>query len=158
MHIIRLRGPWQLEPVHRWVRRADGGYDRVRTDLPAAAKATMPADWSGSFGGDFLGCVKYSRHFNLPTGLAAGDKVFLVVEPPRSWAEVCLGGETLGRMISRDAAARYDVTDRLEAHNRLEILVDHPAVPDGRDTITGSTDLPPGGLVGEVRLEIEEHR
>ena len=54
MHTIRLRGPWQLEPVHRWVRRADGGYDAICDNLPAATKATMPADWSESFGADFL--------------------------------------------------------------------------------------------------------
>jgi hypothetical protein len=46
--------------------------------------------------------------------------------------------------------------DHLEDHNRLEIVVDHPALDAaGAANDDGGTRLP-GGLVGEVRLEIEE--
>jgi hypothetical protein len=148
MHIIRLRGPWQLEPVERWVRRADGGYDQVCDDLPAATKATMPADWSESFGPEFFGRVRYSRHFNLPTGLEPNDKVFLVVEPPRSRAQVRLNGQALGELRFGGPAARFDVARLLAVKNSLEIEVEHPEPDDGSRGATG-------GLVGEVRLEIE---
>src|SRR3990172_10837531 len=96
MHTIRLRGPWQLEAVQRFVRRADGEFDRGTGALPAQTKATMPADWCESMGPDFLGVVRYRRTFQKPTGLDSGEQVWLLVEPPRSCGRVCLNAETLG--------------------------------------------------------------
>ena len=54
MHTIRLRGPWQVEAVARYVPQPDGSYRPVHDGLPPTARATMPADWSGSLGADFL--------------------------------------------------------------------------------------------------------
>jgi hypothetical protein len=156
MHTMRLRGPWQLEPIERFVRRHDGGYNRLTEDLPAAARVTMPADWGQSFGADFLGRVRYRRIFQKPTGLDSGERVFLVIEPPRSLGIVELNEQRLGEIRYGSPPARYDITNRLEDHNRLEILVSHPALDDARMADDdGSTQLA-GGLVGEVRLEIEE--
>ncbi|MEX2317647.1 MAG: hypothetical protein WD669_10885 [Pirellulales bacterium] len=150
MHTIRLRGPWQLEPVARFVPRPDGTYLPVKDDLPAAARATMPADWSASFGADFLGRVRYHRVFQKPTGLEAGERVWLVVEPPTSRGTVSLGGMELGEVAHDGPPGRFEITKQLEDHNRLEVIVEHP-------TPGGACDCSrPGGLVGEVRLEIEE--
>ena len=80
MHTIRLRGPWQLEPVAQFVPQADGTYCPVTEGLPPASRVNMPADWSSAYGPEFLGRVKYHRSFNTPTGLESGHKVFLVVE------------------------------------------------------------------------------
>jgi len=158
MHMIRLRGPWQLEPVFSYVPRADGSYERHVDGLPAGAKMTMPADWSAAFGEDFLGRVRYVRTFNSPPGLQPDERVWLVVEPQRSEARVMMVDETLGIVSADGPPRRFDVTHRLGSHNRLEILVDHPALVEGGLTVAGSDFLPPGGLVGEVRLEIEEGR
>jgi hypothetical protein len=158
MHTIRLRGPWQLEPVFRYVLRADGGLERHDDQLPAAAKLQMPADWSAAFGGDYLGRVRYVRPFNAPPGLQPDERVWLVVEPQRSAARVMLSEETLGMVSDSGAAQRFDITHLLSPHNRLEIFVDHPAVVDGWSAATDAAAMPPGGLVGEVRLEIEEVR
>lgn len=158
MHTIRLRGPWQLEPVYRYVPRADGGYDRRPENLPAAARMHMPADWSAAFGGDFLGRVRYVRTFNAPPGLQFDERVWLVVEPQRSEARVDMWNETLGVISANDPSQRFDITHRLSPHNRLEIFVDHPALLEGRSTLGDGASLLPGGLVGEVRLEIEEGR
>jgi hypothetical protein len=151
MHTIRLRGPWELEPVQRFVLRPDGCYKLLEDGLPAAGRMKMPADWSGLLGADFLGRVRYRRTFQKPTGLESGERVWLVVEGPRSRAVVELNRKRLG-----DAGERFDVTGLLENYNRLEILVEHPAVDASGapvdDNATGET----GGLVGEVRLEIEE--
>jgi hypothetical protein len=156
MHTIRLRGPWQLEAVARFVARADGGYDVVGDDLPAPARATMPADWSEAFGPGFLGRVRYMRTFQKPTGLETGERVWLVVEPPRSQATVHLADRSLGTVKADGPAARFDITPLLADRNRLEIVIEHPAVEvDGRP-VQNSGDDAPGGLVGEVRLEIEE--
>jgi hypothetical protein len=156
MHIIRLRGPWQLEPVARFVSQPDGTYRPLKDDLPPSARQTMPADWSEVFGPDFLGRVRYLRVFQKPTGLDSGERVFLVVERPNSHGEIRLSGKRLGDVSREGAAGRFDITELLGDHNRLEIIVDHPAL-DARGSANddGGTRLP-GGLVGEVRLEIED--
>jgi hypothetical protein len=155
MHIIRLRGPWQLEPIWRYVLHADGCYRPERKNLPAAARMTMPADWSAVYGADFLGRVQYRRVFHRPTGLDGGARVYLVVECPRSSAMVELNRQRLVHVSSGVAVMRFDITKMMVEDNSLEIIVDHPALDaDGKpvdEAVHG-----PGGLVGEVRLEIEE--
>lgn len=166
MHTIRLRGPWQVEPVCRFVRKVDGALDESTDDLPPAARVTMPADWAATCGEDFWGRVGYLRTFQKPTGLESGERVFLVVEPPRSRGCVLLSrtsavnawsdGILLGEVECGDAPGRFEITELLDEHNRLEIVVDHPALDAAsRANDDGGTCLP-GGLVGEVRLEIEE--
>jgi hypothetical protein len=152
MHTIRLRGPWSLEPVERYVLRPGGGYERSRVELPSAAKMTMPADWGAVLGTGFLGQVRYRRSFQKPTGLESGERVWLVVETARSRGVVSLCRKRLG-----EAAGRFDITELLEDHNQLEILVEHPAV-DASGVANDDNDTNSiGGLVGEVRLEIEEY-
>jgi hypothetical protein len=156
MHTIRLRGPWQLEPIEQYVRRPDGRYERSTGGLPLSARATMPVDWSESLGPDFLGRVRYRRTFQKPTGLDRGERVWLVIEPPRSHAEVELNRKRLGEVCWGGPPARYDITDQLEDHNRLAIIVTHPALDESGSADDDSQSNLPGGLIGEVRLEIEE--
>lgn len=156
MHTIRLRGPWQLEPVYRYVPRGDGRYAVQSDDLPPTARMTMPADWSDAFGPEFCGRVRYVRVFHAPPGLVPEERVWLVVEPQRSLARVVMAEETLGTVRVDGPAGRWDVTHRLSETNRLEIFVDHPALDDGRLSSDKPTPSQSGGLVGEVRLEIDE--
>ncbi len=144
MHVIRLRGPWQVEPLARYVPQSDRSRTALSDDLPAAARATMPADWSATLGAAFLGRVRYSRSFHQPTGLDFEERVFLVVEPPRSRGVVELNRKRLGEVSWGGAPLRVDVTDLLGGDERLEIVVEHD--------VAGSV----GGLVGEVWLEIED--
>jgi hypothetical protein len=61
----------------------------------------------------------------------------------RSRAAVSLNGVLLGE-VEADDPGNFEVTDKLEFRNVLEVIVDHPA------------DAPmAGGLVGIVQLEIE---
>ena len=54
-----------------------------------------------------------------------------------------------------DQPGRYDITYRMLEHNHLEILVELlPLVAADLANDDGSARLP-GGLVGEVRLDIE---
>lgn len=155
MHTIRLRGPWSVEPIKRFVLQPDGSYRPTEDHLPPGARATMPADWSALFGADFLGRVRYRRTFQKPTGLDSGERVFLVVEGPRSRGWVALHCQPLGNVVE-GALLRVDITERLEDHNMLEIEVDDPALEGSGNRLGTSTRSGPGGLVGEVRLEIEE--
>jgi hypothetical protein len=158
MHTIRLRGPWQLEPIARFVAEPDGGCEIEMDNLPPPARATMPADWSEPFGPEFLGRVRYTRTFQKPTGLERGDIVWLVVEPPRSLGIVQLAGCKLGSVRWGEAGGRFDITPLLADRNTLEIIVDHPAL-DESGRMSGDSSLQSaGGLVGEVRLEIEAER
>jgi hypothetical protein len=156
MHFIRLRGPWQLEPVARFVLQSDGGYVAVTDDLPLAATMTMPADWSAAFGGEFLGRVRYHRNFNTPTGLDEGQRVFLVVDSPRSRGVVALQDKRLGEVAWGGPPGRFEITGLLKIHNRLEIVLDHPPLDAANSAIDDGSTRPPGGMVGEVWLEIEE--
>ena len=98
------------------------------------------------------------RTFHAPPGLQFDERVWLVVEPQRTIARVVLVEETLGVVDASGPAQRFDITHRLSPDNRLEIFVDHPAIQDDDGTKADLATLPPGGLVGEVRLEIEEVR
>jgi hypothetical protein len=104
----------------------------------------MPADWSAMLGADFLGRVRYTRLFHKPTGLELAERVFLVVEAPRSRGVVELNRKRVGEVEWDRGPLRVDVTELLGGDERLEIVVEHDE--------PGST----GGLVGEVRLEIED--
>lgn len=157
MHPIRLRGPWNVEPLARFRRGTDGSLTESTDDLPPAARQTMPADWSASLGEDFLGRVRYHRVFQTPTGLENGERVFLVVEPPRSRGEVRLFEQQLGVVEPTGPPGRFDITDQLDYdHNRLEIIVEHPPFDHNDQHSPMPHEHLPGGLIGEVRLEIEE--
>jgi len=155
MHTIRLRGPWQLEPLQRYVKRSRGGYDGPTSGLPPRDRWPMPSDWCEALGHDFLGVVRYSRKFNRAT-IVADDRVWLVVEPPRSCGLVRLNGKFLGYVRFGGDAGRFDITGLLEEHNRVDIDVEHPELDEAGNAADDGSEFVPGGLVGEVRLEIEE--
>lgn len=156
LHTIRLRGPWQLEPVERYALRGDGRCECSTRELPARVRATMPGDWSCAWGSEFLGRVRYRRTFHQPSGLEPHEKVFLVVEPARSQAVVSLDGRLLGELAFGDAPGRYEITPLLGETMRLEIVVSHPLLDERGMPTDDSAVRKTGGLVGEVRLEIEE--
>ena len=157
-HIIRLRGPWQLEPLQRFVKRSYGGYDGPTGGLPPNGRWKMPADWCETMGPDFLGVVRYRRTFHRPTNVDPRQRVWLVVEPPRSCGMVRLNGEFLGYARFGAPAGRFDVAHLLTTTNSLEIEVEHPELDENGMPLDDGSVHVPGGLVGEVRLEIESDR
>jgi hypothetical protein len=156
MHTIRLRGPWQLEPLERYVKRDRGGYQSDTIGLPANDRWKMPADWCETMGPDFLGVVRYRRTFHRPSKLTSTAKVWLVVEPPRSYGLVRLGGRPLGEVEFGGPPSRFDITAHLGDRNFLEIDVAHPVLDDDWLPTDDGSVSQTGGLIGEVRLEIEE--
>jgi hypothetical protein len=157
MHNIRLRGPWEYLPLAHTLLLSDGSASQQTDDLPEGGRMRIPADWNAALGA-FRGRVRFTRFFNLPTGLEKGDTVWLVVEPPDAWGEVRLNDGALGSVAAGEPAARYDVTDRLLERNELIIEVECPQVTPESAPLTRPDDRAEedaGGLVGEVRLEID---
>ena len=155
MHTIRLRGPWQLEALQRYVAHSLGGFVSQAADVSSQVRSQMPADWCETMGQDFLGVVRYRRKFNRPTNLSA-ERVWLVVEPPRSCGLVRVNGQVLGYVRFGAPPGRFDITPLLNDHNSVEIDVEHPELDDAGHAPDDGTVYVTGGLVGEVRLEIEE--
>jgi beta-galactosidase/beta-glucuronidase len=130
MHTIRLRGPWQIEPL-------------TGLGPTTPVETTVPGDWSAALSADFRGSARYSRRFGLPTNLSPAERVSLVVEQVHWQATITLNGQLLGTQTAADGVRKYDVTQLLQLRNGLQIVVEVPADQTG-----------PGSL-GEVRLEIE---
>lgn len=153
-HVIRLRGPWLLEPLHRDVHSSDGQHQRQTADLPPSCKVQVPGDWREPLGADFLGCARYTRHFNCPTNLGPDQRVWLALDGVDYQAAVALNGHPLGLVEGYEAAARIDITGILESHNVLAVEVSLPPAVFHDPKLRGGRAGLAGGLTGEVRLEI----
>jgi beta-galactosidase/beta-glucuronidase len=101
------------------------------------------------------GRVAYHRRFGRPTGLGTADRVELVINRVDALGSVQLNGELLGEIPAGGRAWRCDVTTRLTRRNELLVEVEVPRVSDDTPPVSrpGREGLP-GGLIGEVRLEI----
>jgi Glycosyl hydrolases family 2, sugar binding domain len=139
-HRIRLRGPWDYEPLARRVSGPDGLVELVTYDLPPAARITMPARWSAAGLVHFAGRVRFTRHFGVPRRLDQDERVWLTFGGVTGFADVSLNGERVGSQTEGDGPFEFDITSLLQEINRLVVDVDS-AMPDG-------------GLWGEVALEI----
>ena len=152
-HIIRLRGPWEFEPLARFV----GGGGQIREEtfgLPPAGRVRAPCDWGGLLGQDFAGRVRYARPFNCPTNLAPEERVWLAIDGVDARADVALNGQPIGEAHGYQATACFDITAALEPHNLLTIEVCMPSESLKDETCRPGRTGMGGGLIGEVRLEI----
>lgn len=144
-HTIRLRGPWRY---------------CVQQGTPSVPAGTsgeiqMPADWSETLGIEFRGIVRYTRNFGCPSGLTDLVHVLLVVSAVHETATIRLHGQVLGQATRDTGPVAFDISECLEPRNQLDIDV---AVPIDLDSGTEQNRTQhheqPGGLIGEVRLEI----
>lgn len=157
LHVIRLRGPWEYEPLARSVRREEGTVGETAIDLPPPGRIQMPADWGGTLGAEFRGRVRYRRRFGRPTGLTPHERVWLVLEGVDAMGDVFFGGMRLGQVHAASGAARFDITALVQERNELVVEVELPLMDAAQEAAVrpGRQNLP-GGLFGEVRLEIDE--
>ena len=159
MHTIRLRGPWEYQPLAHTSRLPDGSVvDQAEIPPPPPGRVTMPCDWGATLGHSFRGRVRYARHFHRPTGLTPGAVVRVTLTDVDGRAQVFLNGELLGMADGPTCPVQFEVTTRLQNRNRLEIEVDLPHESDGAPPLPrrpGREGLG-GGLIGEVLLEIDE--
>lgn len=154
-HTIRLRGPWHYNVAARSTMQADGTIAEQTTDLPPDGKIDIPSDWGPTLGKEFRGRVIYCRRFGQPTGLQANDAVDLVLDRVDCFGRAWLNKTLIGDIPPGGAAARFDIRPLLLPRNELIVEVCFPVVPAGQPPLDrpGREHLP-GGLVGEVRLEI----
>jgi len=170
-HSIRLRGPWEYQPLARYQLLPDGCLQKVTNDLPPGGTLDLPADWGPALGQDFQGIVRFSRRFHCPTGLDAHSRVWLVLEDVDASASIDLNDRFLGRAVFsrlpesakpdngqwQRCPARFEITGDLRPLNQLSITVSSLiAAPDDSRPYAGPGDeRKPGGLIGLVQLEIE---
>jgi hypothetical protein len=100
-HRIRLRGPWDCEPLGR---------------------VTMPCRW------DHAGRVRCRRRFGYPGRIDDYERVWLTVAGAGGSMQVWLNGERLGSPDHGGGPFEFDVTRLLRPHNELVIDVE---VPEG---------------------------
>lgn len=153
-HTIRLRGPWECEPLARFVKSTSGACREAVDDLPAGGKTQVPGDWAKVLGADFVGRARYRRRFNCPTNLDPCEHVWLVFDRFDHEAAVVLNGQPLGKFAGPDGPQHLDITPVLLAHNELTVDVSLPAEAFDDASARGDRAGQAGGLVGEVRLEI----
>jgi hypothetical protein len=164
-HSIRLRGPWEYQPLIRFVPLASGQMQATTDDLPPGGRIHLPADWGEALGRNFQGTVRFTRRFNRPTGLDRGSRVWLVIDDIDWQAAAALNDRLCGEVISSGASevsdaqrcpARFDITAELLPQNLLSIAVSSPMLSaDGFPLPRPGREGMPGGLFGVVRLDIE---
>src|SRR5262245_97069 len=66
-HRIRLRGPWECQPL--------------APDGPPPRRVTLPCRWADGGLGDFRGPVRFRRRFGYPGRLDAHERVWLTFVP-----------------------------------------------------------------------------
>ena len=139
-HRIRLLGPWEIEPVTRLVRQADGTVQVIDSPLPPARRMIMPCRWNEGGLGDFTGRVRFRRRFGYPGRIDPYERVWLTFEGIAGSCEISLNCQTLGHRGEVDWPIEFEITELLKGRNELVVLID---APDGC-----------GGLPDEVALEI----
>lgn len=104
----------------------------------------LRAAWDTEAGG-----AAWTRFFGRPTGIAAGDRVWLVIERPTPCVAL-LNGRRLPTVNAGNAAWRHDVTADLRQRNELRL--EFPG-PTAASIAAGRAPLPEA--LGAVALEIE---
>ena len=132
-HRIRLRGPWECEPLQRLPLQSE-------IPLPAPLRMTMPCRWHEGGLTDFAGRARFTRRFGYPGQIDASERVWLTFAGVEGTAEVWLNDRRLGRHEGAAGPFEHEVTALLATRNRLVVEVEEAM---GR-----------GGLWGEVALEI----
>src|SRR6266851_1296199 len=130
-HRIRLRGPWECEPLAR------AGGDS--TPLPAPLRMTMPCRWGEGGLSGFKGRVRFRRRFGYPGRIDAHERVWLTFTSVEGAAEVSLNGVLLGKHDANRSTFEHELTPLLRERNELIVDV------EGGDS---------GGLTGETALEV----
>jgi hypothetical protein len=127
-HRIRLRGPWQVEPLSGL---APGG------PLPAPLTLRMPGRLSDSALQHFRGRVRFRRAFGYPGRIDSFERVWLTFAGVEGRTVAELNGQKLGDL---SGAGEFEVTALLRSRNIVVVDVE--------------CTTPTSGLWDEVALEV----
>src|SRR5260370_5370654 len=115
-HRIRLRGPWECQPLARSVIVANGRKEITTTDLPAARKMIMPCRWEEGGLKDFAGRVRFRRHFGYPGRIDENERVWLIFTGVEGAPEVWLNGQFLRSREEPQQTFEFEITQLLQDH------------------------------------------
>src|SRR5947209_8112469 len=115
-HRIRLRGPWECEPLERRPPEASAV-------PPMLFRVTMPCRWAEAGLADFPGRVRFRRRFGYPGRIDAHERVWLTFAGVADRAEVWLNGVRLGDHQGPGAFV-FEVTSLLSERNELVVEVE----------------------------------
>jgi hypothetical protein len=110
-HCIRLRGPWECEPL---VAHADRP--------PPARRITVPLCLGDLGLLEPAGLFRLTRRFGYPGRIDSYEHVWLTLAALMGCAGVALNGQTLTGAGAGDM--EFEVTSLLAPHNRLEVIID----------------------------------
>lgn len=128
-HRIRLRGPWECEPL-----QALG--DLL---LPGPRRMNLPCRWAEAGLVDFAGLVRFRRRFGYPGRIDDCERVWLTFAAIEGSAAVWLNGIELDRPVPNAIGFEYCITSLLQPRNELVVEVNGPVT---------------GGIWGAVALEV----
>jgi alpha-L-rhamnosidase len=156
--ISELQGPWNVTFDSHW-------------GAPATAVFPVLSDWTKNEDEgirNYSGTAVYSKTFDLPKNVRAGEKLFLDLGDVHEIAEVTLNGKNLG--VLWFPPLRMEITDSVKKKdNRLEIKVVNTwynriladqSLPKEKRLTSTNIHLPAkatavsSGLLGPVRLMI----
>jgi hypothetical protein len=125
-HVIRLRGPWEVEPVAPPAGPSSKLIETQSVPAQPTTRMTMPGGWNEGPLGVFAGCVRCRRRFGYPGRIDDHERVWLTFAGVTGKAAASLNGRLLGRRDETGPALEYDVTDILKDRNELALEVDVP--------------------------------
>jgi hypothetical protein len=131
-HRIRLRGPWEYEPLARSATSAE--------PLPPKGRMTVPGHRGEGGLANFAGRVRFRRRFGWPARIEAHERVWLTFAGTEALADVRLNAQWLGRHEG-PGPFEFDVTGLLQIRNELTVEVE----------VAGGS-----GPWGEVALEVRD--
>jgi hypothetical protein len=129
-HRIRLRGPWECEPLPLHGQEA----------VPPPSRVIMPCRWIDAGLTDFHGSARFTRKFGYPGRVDETEHVWLTCDGVTGCREVSLNGQLLTQ--ESNSVFAFDITKILSPRNRLEVVI--------------QGDTHKAGLWGEVALEIRK--
>lgn len=104
-HRIRLRGPWECEPI----------------DGPPPRRVLMPGRWLDAGLEGFHGIARFTRKFGYPGKIDDTEHVWLTCDGCTGCREVRVNGQLMNPQPGEVFA--FEVTSILSARNRLEVLI-----------------------------------
>src|SRR5262249_4342969 len=113
-HRIRLRSPWQVEPLAENVHDGYGGTEVRKRNLPPVRAFHSPGLWKACGLPEFAGIVRYRRHFGLPRKLDENETVWITCAGVADCCIVWLNGERLAYFTNPRVPFEVEVTGKLK--------------------------------------------